>query len=422
MKKSFVSLLAAFASAASYAQSATTDYNNVMNRFQYFYNAGQDDSIITLMSARARTIFTPEKARTQFGQLHAQLGRLTGYSFTKEQDGIFRYKADFENVTMSILTKMDSAKQLDMFRIVRYVPDAEPLLPGSAEVSLKVASGTLYGTLSVPVSPQKVSVVFIIPGSGPTDRDGNSSMGVRGAVYRKLSDGLYAEGIACLRYDKRGVAQSAAALGHEDSLTFEDGVNDAAAFLNMLRTDVRFSQVFIIGHSEGSLIGMLAAGKIQVDGLVSLAGAGEPAGSILKRQLQERGNAPVARINSIIDSIASGQMVADVPPSLELIFRKDVQHYLASWMKYDPAKEIAKVKVPVMIVQGTTDIQVSVTDAELLKSGHPSASVKWEQGMNHVLRTAPADKEKNIATYSDADARLFPGLLSDITAFIKQKR
>src|SRR5690606_11236335 len=118
-------------------------------------------------------------------------------------------------------------------------------------------------------------VVLIIAGSGPTDRDGNSPLlpGQNNSL-RLLAEGLAQRGIATLRYDKRGIAESANAELREADLRFNTYVDDAAALLSRLHDDARFSRVSVVGHSEGALIAVMAAQKAAVDAIVSIAGAG----------------------------------------------------------------------------------------------------------------------------------------------------
>ncbi len=265
-------------------------------------------------------------------------------------------------------------------------------------------------------------VALIIAGSGPTDRNGNSSMGLTTGAYRKLAEGLAAQGIATLRYDKRGVGASTVAMS-ESAVRFDDFVNDALALTAWLERDARFSSVSIIGHSEGSLIGTLAAERDpHVRALVSLEGAGRNLAAIINEQVRANpANPPsiVHEVESINASLLAGKTVPTPDPQLAPLFRPSVQPFLISEYRYDPAKEIAKLTIPVLVVHGSTDIQVSATDAQLLAAAHPKAQIANIAGMNHILVIAPADRAGNIATYMQPDLPLAPGLVSAIAAFIE---
>src|SRR5262245_21486419 len=166
---------------------------------------------------------------------------------------------------------------------------ATPAQPFSTEqMEMATATGTIRGTLVVPPAADKVPIVLIIAGSGPTDRNGNSTLlPGKNNAYKMLAESLAAAGIASLRYDKRGLGGSAKAAGPgEPSLRFDMYVDDAVSWVAQLRADKRFSTVIVVGHSEGSLIGMLAARKAKADGFVSIAGVAHRASDVLRDQLR----------------------------------------------------------------------------------------------------------------------------------------
>jgi hypothetical protein len=277
--------------------------------------------------------------------------------------------------------------------------------------------------LTVPVKPKKSPVVLIIAGSGPTDRDCNSPLGIKTNAYKMLAESFAENGISTVRFDKRGIAESKTAAASESELRFETYINDAVGWINMLKKDKRFSKTIVLGHSEGSLIGIIAAEKTGISKFISLAGVGSPADTILRRQL--KGQLPpqlMAESNNILDSLRSGKTVSKVNPVLISLYRPSVQPYLISWIKYDPSTEINKLKIPVLIVQGTTDIQVSVDDAKQLAAAKPDAKLLIVDNMNHILKEAEADRQKNIATYNQPELPLKQGLVKELVSFIKSKK
>src|SRR5260221_5488202 len=164
-----------------------------------------------------------------------------------------------------------------------------PLAITNEEDTLKTSTGDVFGTLELPAAKQPVPVALIIAGSGPTDRNGNSpALPGSNNSLKMLADGLAARGIASLRYDKRGIAASRAAMTSEADLRFNNFIEDAEAWIKQLRADKRFSTITVIGHSEGSLIGMVAAREAGADGYVSLEGAGRKAQDILAEQLKSQ--------------------------------------------------------------------------------------------------------------------------------------
>lgn len=276
--------------------------------------------------------------------------------------------------------------------------------------TLQTATGELSGTLTVPILKGTFPVALIIAGSGPTDRDGNN-LQMKNNSLLLLAHELAAQGIASIRYDKRGIGKSASAMISEEQLSFENYVQDAKAWASQLKVDARFNKLIIIGHSEGSLLGLLACE--QADVFVSLAGAGRPIDVILKEQLstQLKGHKKMLRaVEEGLTKLKKGELVGDSPVELFGLFRPSVQPYMISWMKYDPAVEISNLKIPIVIVQGTTDLQVQVKDAELLHAASPDSRYILIEGMNHILKLAPLDREKNIETYSNPELPLAPEL------------
>jgi alpha-beta hydrolase superfamily lysophospholipase len=227
-----------------------------------------------------------------------------------------------------------------------------------------------------------------------------------------LAHELAAQGIASIRYDKRGIGASKGALISEENLRFENYVEDSKAWASELKADPRFNKLIIIGHSEGSLIGILACE--QADVFVSLAGAGRSIDVILKEQLavQLKGKKKLLRAaNEGLSKLKEGKLVENTPAELFGLFSPSVQPYIISWMKYDPAVEISKLKIPIVVVQGTTDLQVQVKDAELLHAASVGSRYILIEGMNHIFKMAPSDREKNIETYSDPQLPLAPEFL-----------
>ena len=280
----------------------------------------------------------------------------------------------------------------------------------------------LHGSLVIPEGSKRRDAVLIWSGSGPTDRNGNSLPALNNNGLKMLSHELGEEGIVSLRTDKRGVGESAPAISNEADLRLETYVDDAVRWAHFLQDLPYVRKVFLLGHSEGGLITTLAAQKFQAVGLVLLAAVGYPAADTIRRQLAAPGIViPQGQLNEIHDimrSLEAGELVPAVSAELAAQYRASVQPYLMSWFKYDPAAELAKVTGPVLVIQGTNDLQVSLEDFDRLAASRKDISLFKINGMNHVLKVAPNVGEGNFATYTRPLLPLTPDLLPVITDFI----
>ena len=286
-------------------------------------------------------------------------------------------------------------------------------------ISLDTGSGELFGSLLLPQSAKPVPVVLIIAGSGPTDRNGNSAEGARNDSLKRLAWVLARHNIASVRYDKRGVAASLKATPDERNLTLDAYVADAVAWGKSLKADPRFGPLIVLGHSEGALVAALAAPELDPAGVVSLSGSARPVDQVIRQQLADHlPPALLLRSNQILDRLKAGQVDADVPDPLQGIFRPSVQPYLISLFRADPAAAFARLNMPALIVQGTTDLQVGVADAEKLKQAKPDAELAVIPGMNHVMRIVPNDVKQQLNSYNDPQLPLADALGRRLVGFI----
>ena len=298
------------------------------------------------------------------------------------------------------------------------------LFAGEEEITLNTPTGDIHGKLMLPEGETPCPVVLIIAGSGPTDMNGNT-IGARmtnnSLLY--LAQELATNGIASVRYDKRGIGKSAAAGAKEEDLRFEHYINDATAWADKLGNDKRFNKVIIAGHSEGSLIGMVAARESKaVKAYISISGCGSPAYEILEQQLKSQPSRVQQESAAICKELREGRTVEQVPAYLSALYRPSVQPYLISWFAYNPAVEIAKLNIPVLILQGDKDIQVSTEEAGKLHAAQPAATLHIIKDMNHVLKQCgTTDAKQQIATYSNPTLPINPELVSHIVKFIKEQ-
>jgi uncharacterized protein len=300
-----------------------------------------------------------------------------------------------------------------------------PCLAVEAQITLATASGTIHGTLQLPDGVSgRMPVALIVAGSGPTNRDGSSTLGVTVTPYQQLAAALAAHGIASVRYDKRGIAASAVSAPLGNPATFGAYVDDVASWSRQLRYDGRFSRVILVGHSEGSLLALLAAAKAPVDAVVSLEGAGRPAVEVLAEQLTAAGEpaATVARARQISQALRDGKDPGDIPADLMPLFPPSLRTYEQQWFSADPAAAARAATAPLLVVQGGADIQIGTGDAHLLAAAHPGAQLRIFPKMTHVLMDAAGtDRAASLATYTDTSLRIDPLMADTVAAFILQQ-
>ena len=272
--------------------------------------------------------------------------------------------------------------------------------------------GTLFSPENV---TSKTKLVILIAGSGPTNRSGNQ-VGMQNNSLKFLAEGLAQNGFAVFSYDKRIFAQMINKTMDEKTLSFEDFINDAKDVVTYFKAQKKYAKIIIAGHSEGSLIGMVAA-KDNVDGYVSLAGAGRPIDEVISEQVAK--NSPTLKEATATDFaiLKEGKTFENKNPMLASLFRESIQPYMISWIKYNPQDEIKKLQIPILIINGTKDIQVPPSDAELLHKANLKSTLKIIDNMNHIFKEIKVD-EDNIKSYSDPKLPVMPELIQLITTFI----
>ncbi len=284
-------------------------------------------------------------------------------------------------------------------------------------LQLPLDSNYIEGTLIIADTLKQSPIALIISGSGPTDRDGNNPQ-MKNNSLKMLAELLAQNGISSLRYDKRGIGKSANITIEEKDLRFDDFVTDAGQWLKKLKADSRFNAHLVIGHSEGSLIGMMAAFAEKADVYISIAGPGVSADIMLKEQFESQPPMLQEIAIPLLEKIAKGEFVEEVNPILYSIFRPSIQPYIHSWAKLNPQDEIAKLNIPILIIQGTTDIQVGVDQAEKLSEANANSELSIIDGMNHILKMAPEDRTENLKTYSDPEIPLHEEFCIAILQFL----
>lgn len=271
------------------------------------------------------------------------------------------------------------------------------------------------GTLLIPKKDNTSKLAIIIAGSGPTDRNGNQNF-MNNNSLKKLAEALSNNGIATFRYDKRIVKQIQKRK-IDPNITFDNFIEDAVAVIDYFKKENHYSEIYIIGHSQGSLVGMLAA-KDRADGFISIAGAGQSIDNVITEQIGNMDPSLVEGTQKAFESLKLGQLTDDYPPALGSIFRADVQPFIMNWMQYNPQDILKSLDIPSLIINGTKDLQVSVDEAKLLQETSNHSELKIIENMNHVLFIIKGDELENSKSYNESFRPISEELITTVSEFI----
>jgi len=232
-----------------------------------------------------------------------------------------------------------------------------------------------------------------------------------------LAEGLAENNYDVFTYDKR-VVYLLKNNKEIPSMDFQHGIDDAATIIDYLKNDLGYKNIVVAGHSEGSLVGMSA---IQNNGsaFISLAGSGSPIDEILREQINKQAPMLNEANDKILTELKAGNIVKDVHPMLESLYAEQNQPFLIDWMKRNPQTEIAKLNIPILIINGTKDIQVEVKEAELLHKANPNSTLIIIENMNHLFKEITKDEE-NMASYNNPDLPVQEELITTIVSFLQK--
>jgi len=271
------------------------------------------------------------------------------------------------------------------------------------------------GTLLTPLDTHTSILTIIIAGSGPTNRDGNQNFLMNNSL-KKLAEGLSNQGVASFRYDKRIVKQIRK--GKVDkNIMFDDFITDAVSVIDYFKEKNRFSKIYIIGHSQGSLVGMLAA-KDKADGFISLAGAGQSIDAVIQEQIEKNMNTYTEDSKKVFAILKENKTTTDYPPALASVFDISLQPFMSNWIQYNPTEKIKELNMPILIINGTKDLQVSTEEANLLKEANPKAKITIIENMNHILFTIEGGTLENSKSYNESFRKINPEVIESIVRFI----
>ena len=288
----------------------------------------------------------------------------------------------------------------------------------SEELHLKSDSIKLPGTLSFNKNIVQQALVIYVHGSGNVDRNGNQAGAIKANYIQQLAEALNKNSIAFYRYDKRTATQENMKYLMQ-GISFLDFVKDVQVSVEHFKDDSRFSSIVIIGHSQGSLVGMLALSQ-DVDKYISIAGPASRIDEIMTQQIRKQNGDSLAGIvdSHFKESNATGT-IENVNSMLFQLFNPQNLPFFESWMQYNPTNEMSKIKVPILIINGNKDLQVSVEEAKTLHNANPDAELVIIENMNHVLKNIEKD-EDNFKSYSSPDFPVSEELVEVISRFIKK--
>jgi len=303
---------------------------------------------------------------------------------------------------------------------------ALPALSAERQISTTTTGGIRLAGVLDEATASHAPVVLIIPGSGPTDRDGNSPLGVRARPYQLLAAALNAKGITVARIDKRGLFASKDPSVDPNAVTLSIYAADTAAWVEALRKETHAPCIWLLGHSEGSQIAEVAAANTpHLCGLVLASAPAEPVDVIMRTQLHDRlGQSPQAQalpaLDSAIDQLKKGQHVdtAALPPLGKQLFRPAVQDFLIEWFTHDPVADLRKSRIPVLVVEGSHDHQVDAASGAKLKAARADVEFTIVDGMNHIWKIAPEDRGGDFKTYGNPDLPLAPQFVDRVASFV----
>lgn len=394
-----------------------------VTKFNTYYSSNQADSIFLLFNAKMKDAVKPEGATMLVNQLKSGLGTIVKTRKVESPaPGVNEYRISFEKpiVDLALIIQEDSIAGIWQ-RPVENTRSDSTVQASPDNFSVDNDYGTLYGTLVLPEVEGKVPVVLMIAGSGPTDRNMNQGAALKTNSSLLLAEALAEKGIASLRYDKRGVGKSVEAVGSAD-VVLEDFIKDAKLFVSKLQSDPRFSNVIVLGHSEGSIVGSVASLRSKPTAFISLCGPASSMLDLIEFQIKDHISSDHLLIaNEVLDSLRAGKTFnRDLPPTLAPLFHPTVQPFLISANQYNPAAVVSKLNIPVLVVGGDNDIQVGVEETNLLAKAAKKGTVRTIHRMNHILKIAPSERSGSLATYNMPELPLHPDLAPILIAFIKK--
>jgi hypothetical protein len=290
---------------------------------------------------------------------------------------------------------------------------------GMANREIGLTNGVIIlpGTLSYPIVENRIPLAIFVHGSGNIDRNGNQDgTGVRANYIQALADSLNTRGIAFYRYDKR--TATPANMEHSKEVTIQDFANDVKVAITHFKGNPQFGPLYLIGHSQGSLVAMFAITK-EIKGYISIAGASDTIDKVLIGQVSNQNPSLGKMVGQHLAELMENDTILNPNPFLMQLFAPQNQKFLKNWVALDPRLEIKKITIPILLLNGDQDLQVSIMEAENLKRAQPSAELHIVPNMNHLLKEVH-NLEENQKSYYQESFPLSNELVTLVEAFIKK--
>lgn len=282
-------------------------------------------------------------------------------------------------------------------------------------------SPLIKGDLYTPKNEKyQKNLIILLAGSGPTNRNGNQ-IGMQNNSLKYLAEDLADGGYSVFTFDKRIIAQIIAGNVNESEARFDDLIADAVSVSDYFKKTTKYNKFIFAGHSEGALVGMIAAQKTKASAFISISGPGRRCDEVIVEQIEKQMPSQKEKTIAYFNLLKKGETFKNETPVLQSLFRESVQPYMISWLKYNPQEEIKKTDCPTLIINGDKDLQVTPKDARLLNEAQQKSTLVIIKDMNHVFKTITGDEKENMEAYSKPEVKNNPELSQTILKFLNSK-
>jgi pimeloyl-ACP methyl ester carboxylesterase len=324
-------------------------------------------------------------------QLRSQLGEFKAIIEVNKENETFFYYSDFEKMKLDVKITFNENSKIIGFL---FTPHKEFKKVNSLGKDLNIRSGNidLKGTILLPEKDNFKKLVLFVHGSGPQDRDETI---YENKPFKDIAESLYTKGIASYRFDKRTLTNPESF--NEKSTIDDEVTDDILAIINYFKEDKRFKdyEIIVLGHSLGAnLMARIANKSNQISKIILMAGNARPLEVLIGEQYDylyklNPSSELLEAANKIKEQIAflNSKEFSVNSPKDKLPFNLS-GYYWQSVLDYNPLKEIKKVKIPILILQGQRDYQVTMKDFKLwestLKNNTKATFISYPK-LNHLF-------------------------------------